>query len=623
MKASMSCLLGLLLVVAPAPAQELVRPPILLDTDIGNDMDDALALALLLASPEIDLRGVVATGTEPGKRAMFLCRFLTMTGRRQTAVATGSAPPVERKMVAMHQYYYHPDVLFNRTTKPVKEPAFDFINARVRAQPKRVTLLATGPLTNVARFLSEHPKSAALVRRIVLCGENVKADAAAARKVFNSGVPLIVLLRDVTEKLTLSVADRKSIFAPATALSLQTQALFQLTDERDPPLGDVLAAAVCLDERFCAYEDRNIEVDNEGVMQFGKGRPNAKVATKVDREKFLKWYVGRMASCVAPSERPAKPVERGGFPNRVHVAEDFDTDIERRWWMAGVPETKNLPSRSKRACRGVLTHDFDDLLGNPKAMHTAVIFNPVPGPPMGKNTRLNFRCFLDGTDTLRVQIYSLTNHYHRHLILKGLPEKKWQMLTVDMTQARRPDGTGGPLSEGERIDDIQFYVSPKAGLLIDDIFLYDAAVEGEKRPFPKKVHYTGWFDSGKQGREWPGTFEIVPNKGAFWHAAKTVADKDGVSIKLGLRGQRRLGAKTHLRFRYLLSGGERVTVWLVGDRGKVKVVRQRKDMVQGRWGEATFDLSGQGPVFAEELHLYAEKGAELLVDDVLLYEPGE
>ena len=70
----------------------------------------------------------------------------------------------------------------------------------------------------------------------------------------------------------------------------------------------------------------------------------------------------------------------------------------------------------------MLTHDFDDLLGNAKAMYTAVIFNPVPGPPMGKNPRLSFRYWLKGTDTLRVQIYSLTNGYHRHLVLTGLPQ---------------------------------------------------------------------------------------------------------------------------------------------------------------------------------------------------------
>src|SRR5262249_25198810 len=60
------------------------------------------------------------------------------------------------------------------------------------------------------------------------------------------------------------------------------------------------------------------------------------------------------------------PVERGGMPNRIHVIEDYETDIERRWWLCGKMETKNVPSDSKRACRGVFTNDFDDLIGDPQ-----------------------------------------------------------------------------------------------------------------------------------------------------------------------------------------------------------------------------------------------------------------
>src|SRR5207253_1641391 len=107
------------------------------------------------------------------------------------------------------------------------------------------------------------------------------------------------------------------------------------------------------------------------------------------------------------------------------------------------------------------------------------IFNPVPGPPMGSNTRLTFKYWLKRTSDLRVQLYTLSKGYHRHLTLTGLPQEKWQEMTVDMTQARRPDGSGGPLSEDERIDDIQFYADPSAELLIDDIVLYDAAAKEE------------------------------------------------------------------------------------------------------------------------------------------------
>lgn len=601
-------LLACLLLASSLMAQT-PRQPVLLDTDLGTDIDDAFALGLVLASPELDLRGVTTVGKDTNVRALMLCRFLTMTGRRNVQVAAGDGAQPDRPIKEQYQYYYHPDVLFNRTTRPQKQTAVDFLYSRVKGQPGKVTILATGPLTNVAKLITDKGDSKSLIRRIILREANVAADKKAAQAVFASGVPLVVVPESVASKLKLSTADVKRVFEPDTALSQQVRALYQLWDRESPPLGDVLAAALCFEERFCSFKDEDRQ----------------RLVTAVKADEFVKWYVERMANCVRPADRPVKPVARGGMPHRVHVAEDFDTDIERRWWMAGKAETKDLPSGSKRAVRGVLTHDFDDLLGNPKAMHTAVVFNPVPGPPMGKNTRLWFRYKLQGDETLRVQIYSLSNGYHRHLVLTGLPQGKWQEATVDMTQARRPDGTGGPLSEGERIDDIQFYTGTKAELLIDDVVLYDAAAAGEKRPFPKRAHFTGWFDSGRQGKEWPGDFEIVRDRGFYWHAARSVENKalGAPWIRLHLRGERPLGDVTHLRFRYHLTGGETMRVRLVNSTTKADRTVELKGLMQGKWAEVTADLGATKGQSADEVHFLPPKGAELLVDDVLLFEPGE
>ncbi|HKI31734.1 MAG TPA: hypothetical protein VKA46_07690 [Gemmataceae bacterium] len=246
---------------------------------------------------------------------------------------------------------------------------------------------------------------------------------------------------------------------------------------------------------------------------------------------------------------------------------------------------------------------------------------------MGKNPRLSFRYRLKGTDTLRVQIYSLTKGYHRYLSLTKLPEEKWQSATVDMMQVRRPDGSGGPLSEDERIDDVQFYVDPRAELLIDDIVLYDAAGPGEKRPFPKRCLYTGWFDTGKQGKEWPGTFEIVDKQGSFWKAAKSVDNLDlgGPSIRLHLRGERPCGETTQLFFRYRLTGAETMRVGLVNRTAKKTHTVELTKLTTGEWAEATTDFTEGKPRAGDrvdEIHFLLPKGAELLVDDVLLYEPG-
>jgi hypothetical protein len=322
-------------------------------------------------------------------------------------------------------------------------------------------------------------------------------------------------------------------------------------------------------------------------------------------------------------------IDQGRFPYRVHVIEDYETEIERRWWLRGEPETKNLPSSrtsswpNQRACRATETMDFDRKMGDQSKKYKAVIFNPVPGPPMGKHSRLSFDYWLDGTDQLRVQIYSLTNNYHRHLLLTGLKQNQWQSATVDMTKARRPDGSGGPLSEDERIDDIQFYIAPDADLVIDNIVLYDAATKEETRPFPRRLIFTGWFDTGKQGNEWPGDFEIVLHeKPLTWDAAKSVVNPDTGKpwLRVSMRGMRPLGKSTHLRFRYQLTGAQEISVSLVNSKTKKQWNAEITEAVQDSWTEVTCNFPLPAQSLADEVQFLLPNTGSLLVDDLLLYE---
>jgi hypothetical protein len=366
--------------------------------------------------------------------------------------------------------------------------------------------------------------------------------------------------------------------------------------------------------------------------------------------------MGAMVS-LAPNAVPAgssrnisRVLATGPMPHRVHVFEDYETEIEKRWWLRGVPETNNLaPSLSdsmpnRRACRATSTKDFDDKMGDPKKDFKAVVFNPVPGPPMGTNTRLSFRYWLQRTDTLRVQIYSLSKGYHRFLTLTNLSQGSWQSAAADMTQARRLDGSGGPLAEDERIDDIQFYIAPDAELLIDDIMLYDSGPastpspprsggegRGEEDPhdsFPNRILFTGWFDTGQQGagKEWPGDFEIVKHDPPLtWKAAKSVLKaQTGQSwIRVHLRGARPLSTVTRLRFRYRLTGGDSLDVVLANTKTGQEWKAPARGLVTGKWIEASVTLEiGERNAFADELRLVAPKDSELLVDDVLLFEPG-
>ena len=639
------------------PAKAAAKIPVVVDTDLGNEVGDALALGLLLASPEIDVRGVATVGGDAETRAWMACRLLTAVGRREAPVAWGSAPQPELLIAGQYQYRNHPAVLFGRTGKPVKEDAVELTKRLLTAEPRGLTIVALGPLTNIARLLDKHPDVKPLVKRIIWTGgslnsaatakmtpeANAQADIPAARAVIASGIPLTVVRAGAVANVKLAVPERERLFAAGTQLTYQIEALYQLGDETEPALADALAAALVIDERFAKTSGQHIAVDDAGQIRATEGTPNAQVVTDYKPVDFIKWFVDRVAAYGSPA--PARPpgnrtqlVARGGLPLRVHAWEDYETDIERRWWMAGKAETRHAAPTSSRSCRGVLTLDFDDLQGDLSTNYRAVIFNPVPGPPMGPHTRLAFRYRLHGADTLRVQLYSLSNGYHRYLSVADLPQDEWREATVDMTRLRRPDGSGGPLAADERIDDIQFYVDPRAELLIDDIVLYELGdvVLNEQggaatEPFPQRILYTGWFDTGAHGKEWPGDFEIVPHeKPRTWKAARSIKNpgNDASWIRLDLRGQRGLGPLAKLRFSYLLRGATNLEAALVDSRTDKQLVEKVPEVVADRWAQATvtFKKSDQRdtqPPSINEIRLLVPPGGELLIDDVLLYESGE
>lgn len=585
------------------------RLPVIFDCDLGTGIDDAFALALILASPELELRGVTTVGTGAEDRAWMVCRFLTHAGHADVPVAWGRdaevGPPIDWQI----QYRRHPAVVWDRTAKPVEESAVELMYRLLKEEKGKVTIIAAGPLTNVAKLIEQHPDARPWVKQVVIAEgyerHNITADKVAAEAIFRAGISQATVPGNEQTFIELPEAQRERLFAASTPLTFQVQALYELWGEPDPTLHSTFAVAWTL-------------IANDRSRQ---------------GEMTLDWFVARISS-VGQKALPRPPANESALvkdhrlPSRVHVIENYETDIEKRWWLSGVLETKDLPATGgRRACRAVVTQDYDDLMGDANAFYRAVVFNPVPGPPMGPNTRLRFRYKLRSTDTLRVQLYSLSNGYHRYLSLKGLPQDNWQEAVVDMTQMRRPDGSGGALAADERIDDIQFYIDPRGELLIDDIILYNAAPDDQKRPFPRSIVFTGWFDTGKQGAEWPGEFEIVEHDPPLtWKAARAVPmnDGSGVQIRVSMRGQRPLPKKCRLRCRYQLTGNERVMVEIVNSEPKKSIPATAAALASEEWAEATFDFeipAGEGATTADEIVFSAGKGAALLVDDLLLYEP--
>jgi purine nucleosidase len=307
--AAAAALLFLLCWAAPAAAQKppVAKVPILLDTDIGDDIDDAFALALALASPEIDLRGVTTVSGDAHTRALIVCRLLHAVGRTDVPVASGAPARAVPDFSGQMQYGLRPS--FRK--RPERDAAVEFLYKQLKARPGELTLVPVGPLTNVAELLHKHPDCKPWIKRIVLMGGgvrvgynlkpppipewNIKSDVKAAQAVFASGVPLVVAPLDATANVRLEGPQRRRLWSAGTPLTNQLHALYQLWDKSTPILFDPVAVALCFTEQFCTMEDLRLEVDDKGVTRIVRGKPNARVATATRADEFVRWYTDRLA----------------------------------------------------------------------------------------------------------------------------------------------------------------------------------------------------------------------------------------------------------------------------------------------------------------------------------------
>jgi len=193
---------------------------IILDTDPG--VDDAMAIFLALRSPELKVEAITAvSGNVPLSFTLpNALRLVEIAGRPDVPVAGGAATPLVRRLVTAH--YVHGNnglggVEFPEPKlKAVAEPAAELIHRVVHENPGEITIVAVGPLTNVATALKSDPGLAAKIKGIVVMGGslsggnitpaaefNFYVDPEAARMVFDAGVPLVMVGLDVTHKVLL------------------------------------------------------------------------------------------------------------------------------------------------------------------------------------------------------------------------------------------------------------------------------------------------------------------------------------------------------------------------------------------------------------------------------------
>jgi inosine-uridine nucleoside N-ribohydrolase len=296
---------------------------ILLDCDPGHD--DAIALLLALASPEIELVGVttVAGNQTLDKTTANAIRVLELAGA-EISVAAGADRPLMRELRVAANVHGEtgldgPDLPPPRA-QPEAEHAVDFLAGRV---PGR-TLVATGPLTNVALLLARHP--GARPERLVLMGGaiaegnvtpaaefNIWADPEAAARVFESGLDITMVGLDVTHKALMTRAHAEELRSTGRAGQVVAE-LFDFFSvfhhevyglDRAAPIHDAVAVAQVLRPELLELKHRHVAIDTESTLCRGRtvvdlwrrtgNEPNAKVAVDIDADAFLSLLVERLS----------------------------------------------------------------------------------------------------------------------------------------------------------------------------------------------------------------------------------------------------------------------------------------------------------------------------------------
>jgi inosine-uridine nucleoside N-ribohydrolase len=307
-----------------------VTTPVLIDCDPGHD--DAMALLLALASPELQLLGVstVHGNQTLEKTTANALRVLEFAGRGDVPVAAGANRPLLREPTVAASVHGETGLDGPDLPPPAGAPAtlhaVDFLADRLRMAGGPVTLIPTGPLTNIALLLSRHPDVAGDIERIVLMGGaiaegnvtpaaefNIWVDPEAAARVFASGLDVTMVGLDVTHRalMTAEHAERLKAAGRVGAMVAELWAFYHRWHTRvyefpGTPVHDALAVAHVIRGDLLTTQHRNVEIDCASELCRGRtvvdlwrisGRePNAHVAVEVEGDEFLDLLVERIGS---------------------------------------------------------------------------------------------------------------------------------------------------------------------------------------------------------------------------------------------------------------------------------------------------------------------------------------
>ncbi len=298
------CVVAAVMIAGAQPKSKVI-----LDTDIGDDIDDAWALAFILSHPGFEPLGVTTTHGDTDGRAKIVCKMLYLAGRKEIPVAVG-----RRTNTGPKQYQFTWAENFE-TLKPARHDAARFIVETAKKYPGEVTLVAVGPLENVADALRLEPGLGKILKRVVLMSGciygtadrstpmpeyNVWASVKDAQVVYAAGLPMTIVQLDSTTHVRLREEERKQVRDYGSPLTFSLEALYRLwleSPESRMTLHDQLAAAETASPGtfFGKQEKLPISVDDKGFTRVDRagGKPVV-VCLEPKRDEFMRYYVGTL-----------------------------------------------------------------------------------------------------------------------------------------------------------------------------------------------------------------------------------------------------------------------------------------------------------------------------------------
>jgi purine nucleosidase len=287
---------------------------LLLDTDIGSDIDDSVCLAYLLAQSDCELLGITTVTGEAAKRAMMADALCSAAGR-DIPIFSGLENPLLIPIRQTHAPQFAAAEKWLRRRDFPTGQAIDFLRQTIRQHPHEITLLTIGPLTNIAALFTIDSEIPPLLKALVLMGGNftparwnnvsvlaewnILNDPHAAAIVFRADIPQIRAIGlEVTTQVTLPSEEVRQRFQHKLLRPVLDFAEIWFRDAHPHiTFHDPLAATTIFDNKICAFHPGNIEIEltSPRIAGFTYWDPTAKsprhqVATSVDTARFFDHY---------------------------------------------------------------------------------------------------------------------------------------------------------------------------------------------------------------------------------------------------------------------------------------------------------------------------------------------